>query len=230
MLGPWKHNIHFWDILKVLWFQSLWPPKKNGRVTKPLNTVSFPVIQRCFVAPKLLEDLVRRRASTSSIAVHLSWAAPYNGGSPILGYIVERKDSPTAAWVQLTTSASVYTSTTYVPWISVGKRPLKSHQETNVFLKSRTRATNHQRHPNSPLKNVQQFIKYPSSQKNHQLNCHNPGFFQITKWFFRWTPPTSRPTVSTSTAFRPSIWSPWGTPCTPPKPPSRPARCPRPPQ
>ncbi|CAL1153338.1 unnamed protein product [Cladocopium goreaui] len=54
------------------------------------------------------------RASTSSTAVHLSWAAPYNGGSPILGYIVERKDDPTAAWVQLTTTASAYTSTTYV--------------------------------------------------------------------------------------------------------------------
>ena len=54
------------------------------------------------------------RASTSSTAVHFSWTAPYNGGSPILGYIVERKDSPTAAWSQLTTAASAYTSTSYV--------------------------------------------------------------------------------------------------------------------
>ncbi|CAK9003288.1 Titin (Connectin), partial [Durusdinium trenchii] len=54
------------------------------------------------------------RAATSSAAVHLSWTAPYNGGSPILGYIVERKDSPTAAWTSLTTAADSYTSTTYV--------------------------------------------------------------------------------------------------------------------
>jgi len=66
-----------------------------------------------------LELIEPGRASTSSTAVHFSWTAPYNGGSPILGYIVERKDSPTAAWSQLTTAASAYTSTSYVTWIEI---------------------------------------------------------------------------------------------------------------
>ncbi|CAJ1335093.1 unnamed protein product [Effrenium voratum] len=54
------------------------------------------------------------RASTSSSAVHLSWAAPDNGGSPILGYVVERKTSPTTDWIQLTTAGDYYTSTSYI--------------------------------------------------------------------------------------------------------------------
>ncbi|CAE6952852.1 Ttn [Symbiodinium sp. KB8] len=54
------------------------------------------------------------RAATSATAVHISWAAPYNGGSPILGYIVERKSSPTAQWISLTAASDSYTSTTYV--------------------------------------------------------------------------------------------------------------------
>ena len=59
-------------------------------------------------------ESLAHRASTSSSAVHLSWAAPDNGGSPILGYVVERKTSPTTDWIQLTTAGDYYTSTSYI--------------------------------------------------------------------------------------------------------------------
>ena len=47
------------------------------------------------------------------------------------------------------------------------------------------------------------------------------------RFFFRWIPPTSRPTVSISTVFQPLTWSLWEIPCTPQKPPFQPVLCPR---
>ena len=65
----------------------------------------------------------KSRTATSAAAVHISWAAPFNGGSPILGYIVERKSSPAALWTSLTVAADSYTSTTYVDTFQLVARP-----------------------------------------------------------------------------------------------------------
>jgi hypothetical protein len=52
------------------------------------------------------------RSLTTGLTIHITWDEPDDGGSPILGYVVERVGLD-GNWIQLTTEPMAYTGTTY---------------------------------------------------------------------------------------------------------------------
>ncbi|CAE8682347.1 unnamed protein product [Polarella glacialis] len=53
------------------------------------------------------------KVSTSGKMIVITWAAPEDGGSPLLGYVLERKSSASSDWIQRTTMNDKYTPTSF---------------------------------------------------------------------------------------------------------------------